>query len=282
MTKIRFIISVSLFAQALFFSQIGFSQNQNPISSDHNKGDFYVYWGWNRGWFSDSDIHFRGNNYDFNLENVVATDRQSSFNLKTYFHPTYVTIPQYNFRVGYFFHEKYNISIASDHMKYVVQNDQTVNISGEIEDSETVYDGIYNKDKIVLAGDFLRLEHTDGLNYINVAMRRSDRILKWRMLEFHLTEGIGTGILFPRTNATLLNKKRNDQFHLSGYGFDAMVGLRTKFFKYFFVQTESKIGWINMPDIRTTDSTDDKASQQFFFGQWNVVFGARFKLKKKK
>jgi hypothetical protein len=81
-----------------------------------------------------------------------------------------------------------------------------------------------------------------------------------------LTEGIGTGILFPRTDATLLSKERNDQFHLSGYGIDAMVGLRTKIFKYFFLQTESKIGWINMPDIRTTNSTDDQASQQFFFG----------------
>ena len=279
MTKIRFIISVNIL---LFFAQIGFSQNQNSGSTDHNKGDFYFYWGWNRGWFSDSDIHFRGNDYDFNLENVVAKDRQSPFNLKTYFHPTYITIPQYNFRAGYFFHEKYNISIASDHMKYVVQNDQTVNISGTIENSETVYDGNYSDDKIVLAGDFLKFEHTDGLNYINVALRRSDRILKWRMVEFQLTEGIGTGILFPRTDATLLNKDRNDQFHLSGYGFDAMVGLRTKIFKYFFIQTESKIGWINMPDIRTTNSTDDKASQQFFFGQWNVVFGASFSLRKNK
>jgi hypothetical protein len=259
----KLIILVSIL---LFLTQIGFSQDQNSISTDHNKGNFYVYWGWNREWFSDSDIHFRGNDYDFNLENVVAKDRQSPFNLKTYFHPTYVTIPQYNFRAGYFFHEKYNISIASDHMKYVVQNDQTVNISGEIKNSETVYDGNYNDDEIVLAGDFLKFEHTDGLNYINIAVRRSDRILKWRMLEFQLTEGIGTGILFPRTDATLLSKERNDQFHLSGYGIDAMVGLRTKIFKYFFLQTESKIGWINMPDIRTTNSTDDQASQQFFFG----------------
>jgi len=67
--------------------------------------------------------------------------------------------------------EKYNISIASDHKKYVVKNDQTVNISGKIENPETIYDGNYDNDKIVLAGDFLRLEHTDGLNYINVGLR---------------------------------------------------------------------------------------------------------------
>ncbi len=266
-----------------FFNQISFSQETSILPlEEKTKGDFFFYWGWNRGWFSDSDIHFRGNDYDFNLDNVVATDRQSNFNLKTYFHPTYVTIPQYNFRAGYFFHEKYNISIASDHMKYVVQNDQTVNISGTIENSETPYNGNYDNDKIILADDFLRFEHTDGLNYINVALRRVDRIFKWKMIDFQLTEGVGTGILFPRTNSILFNKDRNDQFHLSGYGFDAMIGLQAKIYKHFFIQTESKIGWINMPDIRTTNSTNDKASQQFFFGQWNVVFGARFKLKKKK
>ena len=53
-----------------------------------------------------------------------------------------------------------------------MKNDQTVNIS------ETIYDGNYDNDKIVLAGDFLKLEHTDGLNYINVGLRRADRILK--------------------------------------------------------------------------------------------------------
>ena len=35
-------------------------------------------------------------------------------------------------------------------------------------------------------------------------------------------------------------------------------------------------GFINMPDIRTTNNLADRASQHFFFIQANLVFGYRF------
>jgi len=62
------------------------------------QGRFYAYWGWNRGWFTKSDISFKGKTYDFVLSEVVATDRQSKFTIEKYFSPTHLTIPQYNFR----------------------------------------------------------------------------------------------------------------------------------------------------------------------------------------
>lgn len=241
-----------------------------------------MYWGWNYGWFTPSDLHFTGQDYDFTLSNVIATDRQSPFNLKTYFHPTYVTIPQYNFRIGYFLSNKYNISLASDHMKYVMQNGQTAKISGTIQKSGTSFDGVYDNNDIVLNPDFLQFEHTDGLNYINLGINRLDHLFDWRFLTVDMTEGLGAGMLVPRTNTTLLNQERYDQFHLSGYGVNAMLGLQVHFYRYFFIQTELKGGYINMPDIRTTVSSVDKASQQFFFGQLNIVFGATLNPKKKK
>lgn len=80
----------------------------------------------------------------------------------------------------------------------------------------------------------------------------------------------------PKTNTTLLNNERYDEFHLSGYGINATVGINVSFFNYFFVQTELKGGYINMPDIRTTQSPLDNASQDFFFAQLNIVFGVSF------
>ncbi|HEX8577387.1 MAG TPA: hypothetical protein VF677_13925, partial [Flavobacterium sp.] len=76
----------------------------------------------------------------------------------------------------------------------------------------------------------------------------------------------------------LLGKKRHDEFHVSGYGISAKVGLNLTFFKYFYVQGELKTGYINMPDIRTTYSTEDKASQDFFFFQSIVAIGGIFKI----
>ena len=50
--------------------------------------------------------------------------------------------------------------------------------------------------------------------------------------QINATEGIGGGVLLPKTNAKLLNKDRHDDFHLSGYGVSAKIGLNFTIFKY--------------------------------------------------
>lgn len=275
----KLLLTLSILLIATGFS---FSQDRSNTQQNYRAGSFYVYWGWNIGWYSNSDIHFTGSNYDFTLSNVYATDRQSKFNVNTYFNPTTVTIPQYNFRIGYFINDHYNISFGVDHMKYVVQDYQIVKISGRINDTGTSYDGTYNNDDIAIVTNFLKFEHTDGLNYPNIEFRRFDEIINLNKVRIGLTEGIGVGILYPKTNTTLLNKDRYDEFHLAGYGLSAVLGLNVTFYKYFFVQTEFKGGFINMPDIRTTISKSDKASQNFFFTQLNIVFGATLNFKKDK
>ncbi len=242
-----------------------------------HKGDIYIYWGWNRGFYSNSDIHFTGDHYDFTLYDVQSTDDQTEFDIGTHMNPGKLTLPQTNFRIGYFFHEKWNISFGFDHMKYVVTPGQTVDISGEI-DIRSYYDGVYDRDEIVLAPSFLQMEHTDGLNYLNFELRRSDEFFRKSFLSVSVTEGIGAGALMPRTDADLLYFGRNDEYHFSGYGFNALVGVQISFWDMFFIQSEFKGGYINMPDILTTNSDADRASQDFFFGQYNLLIGGTFNL----
>lgn len=244
----------------------------------NKKGTFFAYWGWNRSNYTTSDIHFTGKEYNFELTDVVAKDRQSVFTFHNYFNPTSITIPQYNFRFGYFISDKYQISFGADHMKYVMQANQTVKINGEIANSGTEYDGIYADRDLVLSKDFLQFEHTDGLNYENIEVRRFDALFTRDKFVVSANEGFGIGILLPRTNATLLNNERYDEFHLAGYGFAAVASLNFTFFNYFFIQPEFKVGFINMPDIRTTKFKVDRADQYFWFSQYNVVFGGNFYL----
>lgn len=266
----------------LFLSFSYYSFCQLVKDNYYKKGNFFIYWGWNRDAFTTSDIHFKGTDYDFTLSNVIAKDRQSPFNFRTYFSPTKLTIPQYNFRFGYFFNDHYNISIGADHMKYVMQNGQTVKINGHIANSGTVYDGDYQNEDIVLSPDFLLFEHTDGLNYENIEVRRFDVLFGRKNFSFAANEGLGAGILIPRTNTTLMNNARYDEFHLAGYGIGAILSLNMTFFKYFFIQSEWKGGFIHMPDIRTTMHKEDRAGQHFFFSQYNMVFGANFRIPAKK
>lgn len=252
-----------------------FGQNffQHPT---YKKNSFFAYWGWNRASYTKSDIRFQGEDYDFTIYDVVAKDRQSPFSAKLYFSPTHLTIPQYNFRVGYFMSDHTYISLGTDHMKYVVQQGQDVVMDGFITHSGTAYDGYYEGDTIHIQPGFLEFEHTDGLNYVNVEMSRYDYLLDKRKFKIALTEGIGAGILYPRTDTKLLGKERYNEFHWAGLGISARLGLRVEFFKYFFIQPELKVGHISMPNIRTTASEADKATQKFNFFQANAVFGVQF------
>jgi hypothetical protein len=259
---------------------VSFAQNLPNPEKAHQKGRLYAYWGWNRGWYTNSDISFQGTDYDFTLSKVVAKDRQTPFSVNDYLNPALITIPQYNFRVGYFLHDHYNISFGVDHMKYVVQTGQTAEISGHISGSGTVYDGSYDNDEIVIEEGFLLFEHTDGLNYLNAEFRRFDNIFDFNKVKINLTEGFGAGALMPKTNATLLNNERHDEFHLAGWGMGAVVAVNISFFEWFYIQSELKGGFISMPDIRTTMNVSDRAAQNFFFSQLNIVFGATISLVK--
>lgn len=278
--KQRIIKSLS-FLILLFFTLHIYSQ-ENPLKhTSHRKGKLYFYWGWNGSFYTKSDIKFKGSNYNFELKNVKATDRQNKFDIDKYFNPANITIPQYNFRIGYYFKDKWDISFGIDHMKYVVKQLQRVKITGFINDSNTPFDGIYDHNDITIQEGFLEFEHTDGLNFVNIELRRSEEILRVNdNLQLNVTAGFGAGVLYPKTNTALLNKSRYDQFNVAGYGIDAILGLNVTFLKRFFIQTEFKTGFIDLPNIRTTASSSDSAKQNFFFFQRNIVFGGIFNLSK--
>lgn len=268
-----FVIAIST-AQAQESIDIGIERD----IEQSQQGKMYVYWGWNRAGFTNSDITFTGEDYDFELKDVVAHDRQSKFAIDPYFKFSKFTIPQYNFRIGYFFKNNWDISIGTDHMKYVMDADQEVSISGNISNSFTSFDDVYIDGKIKLTTDFLKFEHTDGLNFVNTEIRHSNRVVYSKTINIDLLQGLGVGFLLPKTNTTLLGKDRYDEFHLSGFGLSGLVGAKIMFWNRFFVQAELKGGYINMPNIRTTNSESDSASQQFFYAQRNIIFGWSFRV----
>lgn len=257
--------------------------NLQAQTAASRKGKLYMYWGWNQSQYTKSDIRFTGNNYDFTLENVIGRERQTPFDVTVYFHPAKITIPQVNYRVGYFFKNNYDISFGVDHMKYVMKQDQTVKINGYLKQSGSRFDGNYTNQDIVLTEDFMTFEHTDGLNYLNFEVNRYDKIadlskIKLKNVEINLTEGISIGAMLPKTNTKLLQNKRYDEYHLAGYGIGAKIGLNVTFGRYFFIQSDMKGGFINMPDIRTTEFSSDRAAQHFWFWQGNILFGFQVKI----
>ena len=264
--------------------QIGTAQIENRFKTQ-KKGKFYFYWGWNKAQYSYSDIRFKGDNYNFSLFDVAAQDRQTAWDPSVYLNPGSMTIPQTVARIGYYFHDNWNLSLGVDHMKYVMVRNQVTNIDGyiDLQNTFTQFNGVYDNEPMMIGEDFLQFEHTDGLNYINIEISRVDNLgdfFKWnsKKIQLNILESIGTGVLYPKTNSTLLSKERYDDFHLSGFGVSLKGGINLTLYDRFFVQAEVKTGYINMSDIRTTTSNTDSASQEFFFFQRNISFGYIFQL----
>ncbi|MDQ6469560.1 hypothetical protein RB619_02810 [Flavobacterium sp. LHD-80] len=284
-----------------------FAQEEIPVQkyAAHNKGKFFVMWGGNRESYSKSDVNFRGKDYNFTVDNMEAHDKPKGWHVD-YINPANMTIPQTNLRLGYFFSDHYSVTIGVDHMKYVMTQNQIANVTGNINlpanDPGSIYNGTYNNTPVDMSQGgaqeggyengimppngpaFLMYEHTDGLNYINTEVARFDDISKWFGLpnidkvQINLTEGLGAGVLYPKTNTTLLGKERHDDFHVSGYGISAKAGLNITFFKHFYVQGELKGGYIDMQDIKTTVSNEDKASQHFTYFQRIIAVGGIFRI----
>ena len=266
--------------------QIGKSLFGNEVKRNFSrKGDFYFHWGYNHSWYGKSDINFKGPGYDFTLKDVVARDRQSPLSWD-YLNPSLISVPQYNIRFGYFFKDNYSISIAWDHMKYVVDVPQTVAITGTIGNmiSEPAvptgsHAGTYTGQMINLTPDVLTFEHTDGFNYANIEVERYDDI--WvapsRRTSLTLETGLGGGMMVPRSDVRLFTQGRNNHWNVAGYGFSAKAGLKFYITKGLYLQNSTKIGTTNLKTIHTTGNDKlDKASQKINYVENLTVLGYQF------
>jgi hypothetical protein len=55
----------------LFLSVTSYTQAPS-FYNDKKKGQVYVSWGWNRGFYTKSNLHLKGADYDFTLHKIKA------------------------------------------------------------------------------------------------------------------------------------------------------------------------------------------------------------------
>ncbi len=275
--KKTFTILVFIFAfQCLLFSQ-------------EDKKYFYLNWGYNRSAYTKSDINFSGKGYQFTLNSVVAKDRQTPLNREnlfgTYLNIKYLSIPQYNLRIGKRVSERWAFSVGTDHMKYVMVTDQVVKIEGEIAaqvSSPSIdtkqYAGKYTGQDIKLSPDFLRFEHTDGYNVVSIDADRYINLYREDEKHFSLVATIGAGIsmVVPRSDVHLFDVGANHNWNISGEGAVVKTSLQLHFNKRIFLEMVGKSGFTYLHAIPTTGQKGDKATQGIGYIEGIIQLG--FKL----
>jgi hypothetical protein len=226
-----------------------------------NAGTLFFYWGYNRTAYTPSTIHFIGSNYDFKLSGVRATDRQPKFGANLYLNPMNMTIPQYNFRIGYYFTEKWALSVGVDHFNYVMAHDKEVTLDGHFDmGADSLWEGNYTQESILVDPRQLHYEHSGGLNYLRVELMRSFDLLELGdRRQFAITGNVGLNI-----------------------GPMLTTSARLEFFKHVFIQAEGGLAFAHLPGVKTrANDRNQRAKQAFGLASYNVSLGLIFYIKTK-
>jgi hypothetical protein len=221
---------------------IAFLVNLVPLfvaaqSKSNRKGEFYFSWGYNKEWYTRSNVHVEqpelGNDYTF--KNVRAHDNPG-WN-KGLFSKA-LTIPQYNYRLGYFFKDDLAIEINFDHTKYIIDQ-QEVRYKGRMDNKpvdETVEWHQENGFHYFL---------NNGANFLlfNIVKR-------WGLYE-HPTDKIridmlgkaGVGPVIPHVDNSLFGQQNNPDFQIGGWNVGVEQAIKATFYKYAYVEFAHKIDY---------------------------------------
>ncbi len=234
-------------------------------------GSFYFSWGYNAEWYTHSNIHISqpGLNTNFTYMNVLATDHRG---WDDHLLQKQLTIPQYNYRLGYFFNEKqdWGFEINFDHTKYVVTPDQSVRVKGTINGRAV--------DTTIVTG-----EHTllwmlnNGANFLQFNIVRKLRIVDKmnHNVQFDCLLKAGIGPVIPHVQNTIFGNANNPNFQFGGYNIDADLSWRATMLKHIFLEFQSKAVYGQYFGLKVYDGLAD---QHFGCFEVALVLGACFNL----
>jgi len=259
----------------LLLVQSVYAQDSTATKKKKMNGTFYVTWGYQKDFYTNSDVHFKNNrddNYDFTMHQAKAHDQRDM----DHFFNKPLTVPQYVFYVGYFFKHKrgWGIETGWDHLKYVVTEGQTVHMTGQIRGVQ------YNQDTII-NNNYWHYEHTNGNNYLTASILKRFTFINSKSgnHKLSLISKFGGGMLIPKTQSVILGNERDGPFRLAGYLFTVGGAIRYDIYRYIFLEASMKGAYVRY--------THDKiygegiANQNFLSLQFIMSAGINIPLSKR-
>ncbi|MFD1468006.1 hypothetical protein ACFQ48_07195 [Hymenobacter caeli] len=243
-----------------------------PPSAKH-RGTLYFSWGYNRDWYSRSDIHFINtttDNYDFTLVNAHASDHPS---MSDFWKFNSLTVPQYDATLGYMFNDQHDlgIEVSWNHLKYVVDDNQVIHVRGNLR-------GHYIDKDTLVTPDFVHLQHTNGNNYLMVNLVKRRKLLVGRHLQLSAIGKVGLGPMITYTISTIYGAYQKDPFHYQGMVFGGSAGLRFDIYKHFFLQGDLQGAVADYTFTRIGPDKVGRVTHIFSSAQAIYAFGFNFPL----
>jgi hypothetical protein len=287
--RISLITLLVIFCCTSLSSVAQYNSRRTKKTSTTAKGSAFVYWGYNRSIYTKSDLRILGQGYDLTLKGATASDNPYPFSMKNYFSIQRITVPQFNLRMGYYFKDNWAISLGYDHLKYVFDNGNQVQLYGHIDagkDTVTNLSGDYNGEEFTTDRETFHYENSDGLNYIRVEVTHSMELFsvgKKNQFAAVWNAGLGVGTIMSVNDFNFMGQFDRTTRSISGYGISAHTGVRFEFFRHFFLQPNISGGMLHQLHVRNRPNDLNAYSKQIFgYSEINLVAGVNFRIKGKK
>ncbi len=227
------------------------------------KGEFYFSWGYNKEWYTNSKVKVNqpslNNNYI--LHGVQSRDNPGWD--KGLF-STPLSIPQYNYRFGYFFDKKKGLAfeINFDHTKHIIRDGQNLSITGSL--------GGRQIDSTIRFTDSNGFYYflNNGANFLlfNIVKRWNWHESKTGGFKVDALGKAGIGPLIPHVENSFFGKANDPGFQIGGWNMGLEAGVRATFLKHVYLEFTHKIDYARYSNLKVYQGTAKQA-----FGTYELI-----------
>lgn len=250
-------------------------------SKKERKGEFYFSWGYNKEWYTNSNVHIMqpslGNDYKF--KNISGHDHpgwdEGLFHLA-------LSIPQYNYRLGYIFDRKRGLGfeINFDHTKFIFA-DQDAHVVGKVANKQVDTTVAFNNAN----GYYYYLNNGANFLLFNLTKRWHLYQSKNENIKIDGFAKAGIGPVIPHVeNRFSINRDsasnvpNDSHFQLGGWNVGAEGAVRATFLKYIYLEYAQKLDFASYSGLRIYQG---KARQSFGTYEWILSAGLTFPMGKR-
>lgn len=228
------------------------SQATYSSRESQGRGSFYFSWGYNTEWYTRSNVKVSqpdlGNDYSF--KNIKGHDHRG-WDDGLFSKP--FTIPQYNYRLGYFFNDKRDlgVEINFDHTKFIFEQDQQADIKGTLNGKSIDSTVTFNEAN----GFFYYLNNGANFLLFNLVKRwhycndKSGNI----KTDFLLKGGVGPVI--PHVENSFFGQKNEPHFQIGGWNMGTELAVRTTFYKHVYLEFAGKLDYARYSNLKVYHGT---------------------------
>lgn len=232
------------------------------------KGELYFSWGYNKEWYTNSNVKVNqpSLNSNYTLSSVHSHDHigwdQGIFSIP-------ISIPQYNYRLGYFFNKKKGLAfeINFDHTKHIITDGQNIRLSGILNGKQT--DSTINFSE----GNGFYYYLNNGANFLlfNIVKRWNWSEGKTGNVKIDALGKAGIGPLIPHVQNSLFGKANEPGFQIGGWNMGVEAAIRATFYKYVYLEFSNKLDYARYSNLKVYQGTARQA-----FGTYELVLSLGF------